>query len=84
MSSFQRDKVLIVTSVEELPSGRYRGYVTLTTGTEDTRHPCRNCRDDARDAHKDADDEVEYAYRHYRHYLFQRADLGAPLSATQN
>jgi len=66
MATYQRDNLFIVTSVEELPSGRYRGFVTLTAeGNESSRHACSTCRDNALDAHTDADADVEYAYRHF-------------------
>lgn len=66
MATVQRDNLFIVTSVEELPSGRYRGFLTLTGGANtDKRHTCAKCRDNPLDAHTDADADVEYAYRHY-------------------
>jgi len=66
MATYQRDNLFIVTSAEELPSGRYRGFVTLTTeGSKSERRTCSACRDNALDAHADADADVEYVYRHY-------------------
>jgi len=66
MATYQRDNLLIVTSAEELPSGRYRGFVTMTaTGGEPERHTCSKCRDNSLDAHADADADVECVYRRY-------------------
>ncbi len=66
MASYQRGCISIITSVEELPSGRYRGFVTLAEGKDEcSRHTCKQYRDNPLDAHLDADADVEYAYRHY-------------------
>jgi len=66
MATYQRDNLLIITSAEELPSGRYRGFVTMTaTGGEPERHTCSKCRDNSLDAHADADADVECVYRRY-------------------
>jgi len=66
MASYQRGSLSIITSAEELPSGRYRGFVALTDGENECwRHSCKQCRDNPLDAHSDADADMEYAYRHY-------------------
>ncbi|MDF3838668.1 hypothetical protein P3W85_37895 [Cupriavidus basilensis] len=68
MATYQRGDLYIVTSVEELPWGRYRGFVTLSADAQAhpaARHDCPRCRDNPLEAHEDADAEVEYAYRHY-------------------
>lgn len=59
MASYQRGYISIITSVEELPSGRYGGFVTLTEGKDAcSLHTCKQCRDNSLDAHPDADAEV--------------------------
>jgi len=78
MATYQRGSLSIVTSVEELPSGRYRGFVTLTDDKHEcSHHACRQCRDNPLDAHTDADADVEYAYRHYLSEIVRQSGPGS-------
>ena len=66
MATYRRGGVVIVTSAEELPSGRYRGFLTVAEGSGFTyRHCCSKCQDNLTAALADADADVEYAYRRY-------------------
>ena len=66
MATYRRGGVFVVTSAEELPSGRYRGFLTVAEGlAHEYRHCCSNCRDTLPEALADADADVEYAYRQY-------------------
>ncbi len=84
MATYQRGDLFLVTSVEELPWGRYRGFVTMTEGMHtqaSSRHTCPMCRDNPLQAHEDADADVEYAYRHY---LSDHIDWSAHASDTEH
>ncbi|KDP89069.1 hypothetical protein ACU4GI_24090 [Cupriavidus basilensis] len=84
MATYQRGDLFIVTSVEELPWGRYRGFVTFTAGVQpaaSSRHTCTRCWDNPLQAHEDADAEVEYAYRHY---LSDHTDWSSRAGSTEH
>lgn len=66
MATYRRGGVLIVTSAEALPSGRYRGFLTVAEEPGYTyKHCCSMYRDNLPEALADADADVEYAYRQY-------------------
>jgi len=65
MATYERGGVSIVTSVEELAAGRYRGFLTIETDAGQWRYSCPKCRSTPLEARADADADLEYAYRRY-------------------
>jgi len=65
MATHERGGVVIVTAVEELAAGRYRGFLTIETGAGQWRYSCPKCRATPLEANADADADLEYAYRQF-------------------
>lgn len=65
MATFERGDVAIVTAVEELAAGRYRGLLTIDTKAGQWRYTCTKCRSTPLEARADADADLEFAYRRY-------------------
>jgi hypothetical protein len=65
MATYERGGVAIVTAVEELAAGRYRGVLTIDTEAGHWRYSCLKCRSTPLEARADADADLEFAYRRY-------------------
>lgn len=65
MATYERGCVTLVTAVEELAAGRYRGFLTIDTEAGQWRYTCSKCRSTPLEARADADADLEYAYRRY-------------------
>jgi len=65
MATYERGSVTLVTAVEELAAGRYRGTLTINTDAGQWRYTCPKCRSTPLEARADADADLEYAYRRY-------------------
>ncbi|MBV8158691.1 MAG: hypothetical protein JO278_13580 [Dyella sp.] len=65
MATHERGGVAIVTAVEELAAGRYRGFLTIDTEARQWRYTCPKCRRTPLEARADADADLEFAYRRY-------------------
>ncbi|GAA7764333.1 hypothetical protein HpMS107_33780 [Helicobacter pylori] len=65
MTTHQRGNVCIVTLVEELAAGRYRGTVTFDGPAGQWKFYCEKCRTSPSEALNDATSDVEFAYRRY-------------------
>ncbi|GMG91443.1 MULTISPECIES: hypothetical protein [Cupriavidus] len=65
MATSERGAVTIVTAVEELAAGRYRGFLMMDTDSGQWRYDCPKCHSTPLEARADADADLEYAYRRY-------------------
>ncbi|WP_146002019.1 hypothetical protein [Cupriavidus pauculus] len=65
MATYERGGVVIVSGVEEITGGRYRGQLTIDTGGGIWLYCCAKFRNTPLDARTDADADVEYAYRKF-------------------
>jgi hypothetical protein len=76
MATYFRGDVTIVTAVEELVAGRYRGFLTFDTEAGQWRYDCPKCHGTPLEARADADADLEYAYRRYLTIPLVRNDSG--------
>jgi len=65
MATYERGGVAIVTAVEELAAGRYRGILTIDTEAGHWCYTCLKCRSTPLEARADAEADLEFAYRRY-------------------
>ncbi len=74
MAIYERDGVTLVTAVEELAAGRYRGLLRIDTEAGQWCYTCLKCRGTPSEASADANADREYAYRRYLTELRNRKD----------
>lgn len=66
MTTHQRgNEVSVITGIEELSQGRYRGCLMIEHGTDKWPFTCPISRQTPELAIVDAETDVEYAYRRY-------------------
>lgn len=65
MATHERGGVTLVTAVEELAGGRYRGFLTIDSESGLWRYDCQKCHATPLEARAEADADLEYAYRWY-------------------
>ncbi|WP_157779555.1 hypothetical protein [Cupriavidus pauculus] len=65
MATHERGGVTIVTAVDELAGGRYRGFLTVDSELGLWRYDCQKCHATPLEARAEADANLEYAYRRY-------------------
>ncbi len=65
MATYERSGISIITAVEELAAGRYRGVLMIDSEAGEWRFHCAKCRSTPLEARADADADVEFAYRRY-------------------
>ena len=65
MATYERGSTCIMTGVEELTAGRYRGWLKIEIDSSKWLHTCSKSHATPADALKEADMDVEYAYRKF-------------------
>lgn len=77
MATYERSGISIITAVEELAAGRYRGFLIIDTEAGEWRFHCSKARSSPLEARADADADVEFAFRRYLTDALGHPDTGS-------